>query len=204
MRRPQDGFTLIEVLVVMAIIATLAGLVSLLVVDTRRKGERLVCTEQVRDLTGLLESADATRYPRHAGPNLILYLVVKGQIAGKDTLEKLFCPGDQEESLEDAGGVEAYASLDLSLRAEYGHLTSYAARDQTKPETRAPRGAMPPVVLIADDSEDHHQGKGIVVGLTGGAAKWRDKVDDYGMRKDEPLTIGPDSAVDELTCLRVE
>lgn len=200
MSREQRGFTLIEILVVITIIAALAGLVVPLVLEAQRKQVQAVCTDHVRQIVGLLESAE--RYPTASGANLVLYLVQKGQIEGRDMLEVLFCPGDHREGLESAGGEQAYRDLDLA-RQEYGHLTSYAGRDQSRPELRAARGAGA-VVLIADDSEDHHYGRGVVVGLTGGVAKWRDKVDDYHMKKDTELVVGPGSAQPELACLRAD
>ena len=199
----EDGFTLIELLVVIAILATLAGLATVMVGTGREKSNQIQCTDQVRNLVGILEGAQAGRYPEHSGPNLLLYLVVKGEVRGRDALGTFFCPGDMEESLKTAGGVEAYESIDLNRR-EYGHLTSYAARDQKDPKKRARRSAMPAQVLICDDSEDHHNGKGIIVGLTGGAAKWRDKVDYYELDIKVPLVIGESSSVEELVCLTAE
>ena len=65
-------------------------------------------------------------------------------------------------------------------------------------------GSVPAVVIVADDSEDHHNGKGICVGLTGGVAKWRDKVDDWGLDIDTPVDVGEFSDIEELTCLRAD
>ena len=199
----RKGFTLIEVLVVITIIATIAGLVTLLIPRARAKTNQVVCQRQVKELVGLLESADDSRYPNRSGPNLILWLVARGRIAGRDALANLFCPGDMEESLDDVG-VEGYDQLDLGKRGEYGALTSYAARNQRDKRDRAVKGSMPPVVLVADDSEDHHQNRGVVVGLTGGIARWRDKLDDYQLDRAEPLTVGEGSSIPELACLRRE
>lgn len=201
--KKESGFTLIEVLVVITIIATLAGLVSILIPRGTERANIEVCRQHVGQLVGLLEVADTTRYPNHSGPNLLLWLVARGQIAGRDMLENLFCPGDMEESFKDVG-EEAYKDLDLAKSGAYGHLTSYAARDQKDKKKRAKRGSIPPVVLVADDSEDHHNKKGIVIGLTGGVAKWRDKLDDYGLSKDHPLTVGADSSIEELACLTAD
>ncbi|MHC4957881.1 MAG: type II secretion system protein [Planctomycetota bacterium] len=201
MRRRESGFTLIEILVVVSIIATLAGLVSVVIPWAFFKRDVMVCTNNVSQVVGLLESSDSSRYPNEKGPNLLLYLVAKGQVAGRDGLELLFCPGDQEESLGEAGGEAAYADLDFKKLGEYGALTSYAARDQSDPKVRAKKGRVPAVILVADDSEDHHDNRGIVVGLTGGQAKWRDKVDDYDMTSDAPLTVGGGSDIPELQAL---
>lgn len=203
MQQREAGMTLIEILVVITIIATIAGMATVLINYGHEKRVQLACIKHVSELVGLLESTPG-RYPEHDGPNLVLYFVKKGEIAGKDSLEMLFCPGDMDESLKQAGGVEAYRNLDLSLKGEYGHLTSYAARAMTDRNCRVPRGTPIPTVLVADDSEDHHFGKGIVVGLSGGAAKYRDKVDDYDMDRETPLWVGEESPVEELVCLRAE
>jgi len=159
------------------------------------------CMSNVRNIVGLLEFG--TKYPVQSGPNLILYLVKKGELAdGRQRL--LFCPGDKKESLKMAGGVEAYKYLDLTLQGEYGHLTSYAGRNQLDVENAARKHSPRTFVLVCDDSEDHHGGRGFVVGLNGGAAKWRDKVDDWKLRQDTYVNVGEDSVVEELRCLHSE
>lgn len=197
----ERGFTLIEILIVITIIGVLAGMVSLLIIPSTEKRIIMECQSHVQGIGVLLEASHPSRYPNDSGPDLILYLVRKGEIVGRDQLENLFCPGDLEESFEDAGGEEAFAGLDLKEPGSRGHLTSYAGRDQANVEHRAKKGGGPSLVLLADDSEDHHNGKGIVVGLTGGAAKWRDKVERYEMDLDDPLVVGPNSTVDELKAL---
>jgi prepilin-type N-terminal cleavage/methylation domain-containing protein len=199
----ERGFTLIELLVVISIIATLAGLTTILVSTGRRVSQRQACISNVHQLVGALETLDGGRYPDHGGANLLLYLVRKGHIGGRDGLAVLFCPGDLDESLKNAGGVDAYASIDLAQQGQYDHLTSYAARDQKNRKCRARKGAVPALVLVADDSDDHHEG-GIVIGLTGGSAKWRDRFDDYDLGKDVAIVVGDGSAIPELTCLRAD
>lgn len=203
MRQREAGMTLIEILVVITIIATIAGMATVLISRGNEERDKFACIQHVNQLVGLLESTPG-RYPEFDGPNLLLYFVKKGNIAGEDGLETFFCPGDLDESLKQAGGVEAYRNLDLSLKGEYGHLTSYAARAMTDRNCRVPRGTPIPTVLLADDSEDHHNGKGIVVGLSGGAAKFRDKVDNYDMDRETPLWVGEESPIEELVCLRAE
>jgi hypothetical protein len=81
-------------------------------------------------------------------------------------------------------------------------LTSYAVRDCREPACRASFVGSDPVVLLCDDSDDHHEG-GFVVGLSSGAARWRSKVD-WGLSEDAAVHVGPDSPVEELRCLRAE
>ena len=201
MRTNESGWPLIEILVVITIIATLAGLVSLTVIRSQDKSNEVVCTQHVADLVRLLE-ADA-RYPARDGPALLMDLVAKGHIQGRDALENLFCPGDARESYDRAGGEQAYAGLDPNRPGDWGHLTSYAGRAQRDAKCATVKGAGQ-VVLVADDSDDHHNGRGVVVGLTGGTAKFRDKVDAYGVDKDAELVVGETSVVEELKCLRTQ
>ena len=163
--------------------------------------DKLDCMNSVRMLTGLLEAASPSGYPEYSGPNLVLCLVTMGHLVGEDQLGALFCPGDKKESLEAAGGVGAYDAVDLGSRN--GHLTSYAGRDQNDTKCRT-TGDASNLVLICDDSEDHHLGRGLMVGFGGGWVKWRSKVDDYRMDESAVLTVGPGSTVDELKCLVAE
>ena len=43
-----------------------------------------------------------------------------------------------------------------------------------------------------------------MVGLNGGAAKWRDKVDDWNLDPKTHVKVGKESVVEELRCLRSE
>ncbi len=115
----------------------------------------------------------------------------------------LFCPGDQEEDFEGAGGIEAYREFDLRRNGEYDHLSSYAGRDQTNKMCRTKLGSIP-VALICDDSEDHHGGKGFVIGFTGGSVKFRHKFDDWEIDVKTAVLIGEGSAIKELECMRAD
>jgi prepilin-type N-terminal cleavage/methylation domain-containing protein len=197
----QNGFTLIEILVVVTIIGVLAGLVVVLIPKGQFEAKKVECTNNVKNHVSLLEIT-GKEYPTYAGPNMILYLVKKGEYPDEGKLRGLFCPGDVKDTWDLAGGEEAYKNLDLTKQGEYDHLTSYAGRDQKNRDCRVLRGSSKTNVLICDDSEDHHEGKGFVVGLTGGPVKWRDKVDDYQMDLETVVEIGEGSAVKELECLR--
>ena len=201
--RPGAAFTLIEVLVVIAIIATLAGLVVALVPRALFQRDVVLCTARQRDLVGLLTDTSTGRLPHLGGPTLILTLVQRGDLAGRDALEGLFCPGDTLEDLRAVGGEAAYDKLDPAQSGDYRAFTSYAARDLTDPANRFNRGSKA-VVLTCDDSEDHHDRRGVVVGMSNGVAKWRDKLDDYELTRASELAIGPDSAAEELRCLRAD
>jgi hypothetical protein len=134
------------------------------------------CVSNVRVLTGLLESAP----PAVRDADLLVYLVEKADLQ-RDP-EILFCPGDPRTRGAD-------------------HRTSYAFRRLDDPACRVKPG----VALVADDSEDHHDGKGFVVGYAGGTVTWRDKLRDWGLDNyDTRVVVGPDSIVPELRCLSAD
>ena len=159
---------------------------------------KVECMNNVRNLCALLLTM--REFPtKHGGVNLLLWLVNKGDL----NLNILFCPGDTRESFEATGGVEAYVGIDLTKKGEYDHLSSYAGRDQLNKACRT-MGRGRPVALVCDDSEDHHGGKGFVIGFTGGSVKFRHKFDDWGVDEKTPVAIGEGSAVKELECMKAD
>ena len=165
---------------------------------------KVECMNNVRNLVALLTIAGDLP-TKSGGVNLLLWLVKRGELPGEDNLKMLFCPGDKRESFDGTGGVEAYgASLDIRRKGEHDHLSSYAGRDQTNKMCRAKTGSAKRLALICDDSEDHHGGKGFVVGFTGGSVKFRHKVGDWKLDLSTPVLIGEGSAVEELECMKAD
>ncbi len=199
----ERGLSLVEVVVLVVLLVAIAAVVVLMIPrDDGCYGSPAVdCISNVKQLVDLIEVSAGATYPAYRGPDLLLYLVKKGELTGADSLRLLFCPGDRLETFEKAGGTGAYRDLDLSKPGGRGHLTSYAGRDQLDPACAAELRSLPPKVLLCDDSDDHHEGKGFVVGLTGGTVKWRHKVDDYGLDEGTMVTVGEGSIVAELRCL---
>jgi len=146
----------------------------------------------VSELVRLLEVHGGNRYPNKDGAQFVLE-VVKTGLFDEHTLELLFCPGDLQEDAEGAGGPEAYQNLGSE---PVGHLSSYAGRRQTEPSCMASKTG-PKKILICDDSFDHHHQEGIVVGIAGGTAKFREIEGDV-------LQLGVGSSDSELRCLSAE
>lgn len=204
MDRKQKGFTLIEILVVVTIIGVLAGLVVVLIPKGKEKANQLDCTNNVKQLCGTLITLGGSTLPSHGGVNLMLYLYAKGELKREeDNLKLLFCPGDLNERWKDTGGVAVYEKVDISKEGEYGNLSSYAGRinDRKCAANLADTAAQ---AIICDDSEDHHLGKGFVVGYTNSSAKFRDKLDDWKIDIATVVKVGEGSEVPELQCLSTE
>ena len=97
----REGFTLLEVLA----LGVVGGVVALVVMALRpaeKEHRPIDCMSNVRNIVGLLECAPAMKYPEYDGPNLILYLVKRGEIDGEQVIRILFCPTDEKESFERA------------------------------------------------------------------------------------------------------
>lgn len=200
MDRTQKGFTLIEILVVVTIIGVLAGLVVVLIPKGKEKASIAECQNNVRGLSGLF--AQMKKLPTYSGVNLLLYLNKKGDLPDEGKLKLLFCPGDASDTWDRTGGIQAYKDADLKKNGEYGGLSSYAARDQLDRDCAASLASSKTQAIIADDSDEHHNGKGLVVGYTDGSAKFRDKFDDWGVPVETEVKVGEASDVAELKCLR--
>jgi hypothetical protein len=189
------GLGIAEVIGLIVILAVLGAVVVVWPTECGYDHTRIDCLNNVKNLVGVMEAATAVE-----PDGLCLeWLLTRFATADGKTLELLFCPGDPRESLAKAGGVEVYRDR----RGDLGRLTSYAVRDFRETACRASFVGSDPVVLMCDDSEDHHEG-GFVVGMTSGAARWRDKVEDWGLAADAAVDVGPDSSVDELRCLRAD
>lgn len=203
MDRTQKGFTLIEILVVVTIIGVLAGLVVVLIPKGKEKAAIAECQNNVRGLSGLF--AQMKKLPTYSGVNLLLVLYKKKDLPDEGKLQLLFCPGDETgDTFERTGGIQAYKDADLKKNGEYGNLSSYAAIDQLDRECAASLSSAKTQAIISDDSEDHHNNKGFVVGYTDGSAKFRDKFDDYQIAVETEVKVGEGSDVPELKCLRTD
>ena len=206
MDRKQKGFTLIEILVVVTIIGVLAGLVVVLIPRGQEKANIAQCTNNQRQLVQTLVSLDGTKFPnKYAGVNLLLYLFRAHHIdMAEENLQLLFCPGDEMDSWERAGEMQAYKEADLMKAGEYGLLSSYAARDQTDRECAAIKASTKPQAMISDDSDDHHNKKGFVIAYSTGAVKFRQKFEDWNIDVETEVKVGEGSQVEDLKCLRTD
>lgn len=204
MHRTQKGFTLIEILVVVTIIGVLAGLVVVLIPKGQEKANVAQCTNNVRNLTGLLIGTKGPKFPAYGGVNLLLYLVHSGEIVDEKKGKLFFCPGDQFDSWEDSGGMKAYKDSNLDQDGEYGHLSSYAGRDQKNKKCKASKSSPKSQALLADDSEDHHNNKGFVIGYNDSSVKYKLKFDDWKISIDTEIRVGEGSEVEDLKCLRTD
>jgi hypothetical protein len=184
--------------VAIVVLSTVAAFVALgagyfvfaVVPDVRRKTARTRSEDNLRSLA-LLYVRSGRALPPVTGKRLVLALALQTiDVRRSQDLEILFSPGDRERSVEEAGGVTAFAALTPQRIADpsfdLDRFTSYAG-------PAAPVGSATPTEgrgnpLFADLSD----GDVAIIAFTGGGVSTFAKTDlDLGPK--DPLVVGPTS-----------
>lgn len=128
-RQKQSGFSLIEILVVITIIAALVGLATPIIQNALDKARSVTCAAHLKDIGQnlfLWKQRHKDRWPREAGIRFLLVLHRDGQITGKDT-SVFLCPGTEDINWTTEDGTEGSTYQDWD---ELDPMTiSYAGRD---------------------------------------------------------------------------
>lgn len=190
------GFTLIEILVSITILAALAGSALLLVPIAQERSRRAVCAQNLMDLGGayqlwVMESPGATPHP---GSAVFLEWRKERRLIRFGEEDKLLCPGDRSAAFPRTDSDRERWD-DVNLDAPDPALCSYAARDTR----RHPMGGGKRRIIAcdrqgADGQQPHHEG-GLNVLYDSGAVVFVTRamlgVDD----PETPLRVGPESEV---------
>lgn len=197
------GFTLVEILVSITILAALAGTALTLVPIAQERARRAVCAQNLMDLGGAYQTwrLESPGRAPVAGSAVFLAWRKERRFVRFGEEEKLLCPGDPA-ALFPAHDADRARWDDVDLGAPDPGLCSYAARDTT----RHPLGGGARQIIAcdrqgADGTRPHHDGglnvlydSGAVVFLTPAMLG----VDVAGA----PLRVGPDSDVPALSEVR--
>jgi prepilin-type N-terminal cleavage/methylation domain-containing protein len=188
MKRNAAGFSFVEILIVMGIIAILASLVVALVPKIQEKARRTKSSDNVHNLVmNMLMDNDAgavNKWPQANGKNFILWLVAKRKIDWRETrqLEMLFSPGDNNYTLEGVSpGKEKYKEVTIEAlkggsREDFLPLTSYAGRRNKEKEHKIDAEAVSRGTIVVSDDDDGplHHPDGLIVGYSDGSARFMD------------------------------
>jgi prepilin-type N-terminal cleavage/methylation domain-containing protein/prepilin-type processing-associated H-X9-DG protein len=198
MRSRQEGFTLIEILIVMAIIVTLAGAVMAIIPYAQERSRRNTCANNLRNL-GTIMVAESTDkgFPRDSGAAFLLRLYLRHQEIRKD-VKVFWCPGD--EDLRNAGfepGSAEHKALfekldSKNLQNFEDNISSYAGRNVR--DYRIPRESEEKQALACDRQGvnmdfSHHSG-GLNVLFTDGKVEFLDR-EMLGLGPDDQIVFGP-------------
>lgn len=203
MLRRQAGFTLIEILVVITIIATLAGLVAATVPMILRENQKTTCMNNLSQIGKLLTVAKAK--DKLAGYKGAAFLLQAKNELSDDQLKVFICPGEEPDNLSeprpDAGSDEfiaMYRELDLNDPAAVREpLSSYAGPERA---SRSKLGAEAHATFLwgADrclNGNPHH--RGICILTDSGSTEFWEVEDIKGMSEDDSHILVGTGATDE-------
>ncbi len=196
----EAGFTLVEILVVITIIAALIGIVAAIIPQAQQASRKVQCANNLHNIGAMLVQRQTGKgLGSRGGAAMLLNVYKLGMIRKGD--EKVFiCPGDAQGRMQDPSDPEfakRYDTLDLDNIDPI--LTSYAGRDRKNYPIKA--DAREKQAWAADCQGDdgrtaHHPG-GLNVLYDDGSVIFLDS-ESLGLGPDDPVVIGPDSTVDVL------
>ena len=198
MRNRAQGFTLIEILVVITIIASLAGAVLILVPRIQDQQKKTQCADRLRQL-GAVYTAETIEKgpPPHVGASLFLFYRQKFYIQ-RGQEQVLTCPGDTQVRLPQSE-AEAEVYDDMALDNPPDTACSFMGRDfLNHPISAESKSAE----IVACDRQGinhrtaHHR-DGLNVLYNDGSVQFRDR-DYLGVSSDEDIVVGEDSSVEML------
>lgn len=200
MRRKAQGFTLIEIMVVIAIIAGLIGTVAIIVPQMQEKQKRFTCQNNLSQLGGIFvaERTEKTGKPKYDGQALWLSWRSKGDKIREGQEGVLICPGDNGIAAPDTPEAKARYN-DVDLKNPPDDLCSYAARDfsahQLSNESKKVQ------IIGCDrngtDGRTAHHKNGLNAVFDDGAARFVER-EELAISADDPIVVGPESSNEML------
>ena len=208
-RTRQTGFSLIEILVVITIIAALVGLATPIIQNALDKSRSVTCSAHLKDIGQnlfLWKQRHKDRWPRESGVRFLLVLNRDGMIEGKDN-SVFLCPGTEDINWipgENNEAGSAYADFD-----DLDDMTiSYAGRDgKNYPINKNKENKE---VIAADDNDGRNNHKfatnylyadGTVASMDIDADVRKQGIDLDGL---DYVPVGPDSPVELFQKLLID
>ena len=194
MRRRQGGFTLIEIMVVIAIIAGLVAAVSLGIPVVQERSRRLTCSQNLSDLGKLYQiwRMENPGKPKYSGTALFLHFRKKREIKLNEE-EKLLCPGDQQVIFPKTD--EDRAKWDeIDLTSIPTDMCSYAVRDFGNYVLEIDSGETQ--IIACDRNGDNgrtaHHKDGLNILFDNASSKFMDR-ESLGISPDQDIVVGPEA-----------
>ncbi len=199
----HQGFSLIEILVAITIMATLAASAAVLIPIGIGRANRARCVENLHELGGLyhIQRLESPGRPPHDGADLFLaWRRARVQLKFGDE-ELLLCPADPAARFPRTDADREAWDEETNAAA----LCSYAVRDFSKYPLHADDGRRSIIACDRqglDGATPHHDG-GINVLYGNGAVKWM-TAELLQLPVDQPITVGPESQHELLRMVAVD
>jgi prepilin-type N-terminal cleavage/methylation domain-containing protein len=200
MRRRAQGFTLIEIMVVIAIIAGLIGTVVIVVPQMQERQRKLSCAQNLKQLGDMFVTMRSEKpgAPAYNGQALFLSWRTKRNPIREGEEGVLICPGDQGVVVPNTEDLKkAYDDIDLANPPT--DKCSYAVRNFKTHQLSMSSGRKEIVACDrqgADGRTDHHQ-DGINVVYDNAQCVFMSK-EELGFTTDSALVVGPESPNEDL------
>ena len=199
-RAGERGFTLVEILVVITIIAALISIVAAVIPKAAAANRKVQCANNLKNIGAMLQERAITKgLGMRGGSAMLLQTYTLGLIKRGD--EKVYlCPGDviiRGQNLDDQEFKKRYEHIDLNKIDPL--LISYAGRNRKNhkllPDSRDKQGWG--VDCQGDDGKSgHHQG-GVNILYEDSSVVFLDN-EALGVGVEDPIVVGPDSTIEEL------
>jgi len=209
MFRPrQTGFSLIEILVVVTIIAALVGLATPIIQNALDKGRVVTCSTHLSDMGKeffLWKGRHKDRWPKESGIRFLLVLHRDGMIEGKDCAVFL-CPGTEDinwtpDNRDPGSTYDDWDDIDPMT-------ISYAGRDAKNYPINKNKENEEVIAADDNDGRNNHRYSTNILYADGSVITLDidDDVRDAGIDLEglDYVPVGPDSPVERLQKLLVD
>jgi len=207
LRRRSGGFTLIEILVAISIVAALSASALLLVPIGQEMSRRSQCASNLLDLGALyqLEKMEHPGRSRHSGSAAMLAMRTESRRVKFGDEEKFLCPGDPHVVFPRTDtDRERWDDVDLANVPD--GLCSYAGRDFSRhPFGSGARGPRKEVLAMdrqGDDGRTPHHDGGLNVLYEDGAVRFLRRPD-LGIDAGDAIVVGSASEHPVLSTVAV-
>jgi prepilin-type N-terminal cleavage/methylation domain-containing protein len=196
-RSGERGFTLVEILVVITIIAALIGIVAAVVPQAQQASRKLQCANNLKNIgTMLVERVTASKGLGVRGGAAMLLQTYRplGMIKKGD--ERVFlCPGDvigRQQNIDDPEFRKRYETLDLDHIDPV--LCSYAGRNTKLYPFKADSDEKQAWACDCqgDDGRTGHHKGGLNVLYEDGSVRFMDR-ESLGLGADDAIVVGTES-----------
>ncbi len=193
----EGGFTLVEILVVLAIIATLIGIVAAVIPRAMNANRKFTCGSNLRNIGAMLveRTAASKGLGTRGGAAMLLQVYKPLQMIKKGDERVFLCPGDvlvRGQNIDDPEFRKRYDTLDLDHLDTT--LCSYAGRNRKlypiRPDSNE-KQAWACDCQGDDGRTGHHQG-GLNVLYEDGSVNFLDR-EALGLQSEDPIVVGPES-----------